>query len=104
MHVSPHRSTSENAAGACGGPALDPAFGREVLDGLRTAPRTLPAKLFYDAAGARLFEQICSLPEYYLTRSEVAILAAHAGDIAILAGAQATLVEYGSGAEMSMGT
>lgn len=70
----------------------------EVLRGLRSVPKTLPPKLFYDAAGARLFEAICALPEYYVTRAELAILEAHAADIAELAGPGATLVEYGSGA------
>lgn len=69
-----------------------------ALAGLLADPKTLPPALFYDAAGARLFEQICELPEYYVTRTEVAILAAHAGEIAELAGPGAALVEYGSGA------
>jgi uncharacterized SAM-dependent methyltransferase len=54
--------------------------------------------LFYDERGAELFEQICTLDEYYLTRSELAILRAHAGDIAALAGSDCALIEYGSGA------
>lgn len=69
-----------------------------VLAGLRSSPKTLPPKLFYDAAGAELFERICALPEYYLTRSELEILRARAGEIADLAGADVALVEYGSGA------
>ena len=70
----------------------------EVLRGLRSAPRTLPPKLFYDAVGARLFERITRLPEYYLTRAELEILEAHVGEIADLTGPRAALVEYGSGA------
>ena len=70
----------------------------EVLRGLRGAPKTLPPKLFYDAAGAALFERICELDEYYLTRTELAILRAHVGEIAALAGPHCALVEYGSGA------
>ena len=50
----------------------------EVLRGLRVEPKTLPPKLFYDATGAALFEQICELPEYYLTRAELEILRARA--------------------------
>ncbi len=69
-----------------------------VEDGLRTRPRTLPAALLYDARGARLFEAICDLPEYYPTRTEHAILARHAGDIADLIGPQAVIIELGSGA------
>lgn len=70
----------------------------EVLRGLRGSPKTLPPKLFYDATGAELFERICTLPEYYLTRAELAILEARVAEIAALAGPGAALVEYGSGA------
>ena len=71
---------------------------REVLAGLLSEPKMLPPKLFYDERGAELFEKICDLPEYYLTRSECAILRSHAGDIAALAGADCAVIEYGSGA------
>jgi dimethylhistidine N-methyltransferase len=70
----------------------------EVVRGLRGAPKTLPPKLFYDALGAELFERICELDEYYLTRTELGILRAHVGEIAALAGPECALVEYGSGA------
>ncbi|MBK5187365.1 MAG: L-histidine N(alpha)-methyltransferase [Gemmatimonadaceae bacterium] len=70
----------------------------EVLRGLHSEPKTLPPKLFYDAAGAALFERICELPEYYLTRAELEILRAHSGEIAALAGPRVALLEYGSGA------
>ena len=70
----------------------------EVLNGLTANPRTLPAKLFYDDEGARLFERICTLDEYYLTRAELSILCARVGEIAALAGPRCALVEYGSGA------
>jgi dimethylhistidine N-methyltransferase len=70
----------------------------EVLHGLTTVPKTLPPKLFYDAAGAALFERITGLPEYYLTRAELEVMRARARDIATLAGEQCALVEYGSGA------
>jgi dimethylhistidine N-methyltransferase len=45
-----------------------------ALAGLTATPKTLPAKLFYDAEGCRLFYQITKLPEYYLTRTETALL------------------------------
>src|SRR5450755_2080828 len=70
----------------------------EVLRGLHAEPKTLPPKLFYDTLGASLFEQICELPEYYLTRAELEILHVRAGEIAALAGARVALLEYGSGA------
>jgi uncharacterized SAM-dependent methyltransferase len=54
----------------------------EALAGLTTFPqKTLPPWLFYDQRGSQLFEQITTLPEYYLTRTERALFAAHAGDI-----------------------
>lgn len=70
----------------------------DVLSGLRSNPKTLPPKLFYDARGAELFEQICDLPEYYLTRSELTILRECVGDIAKRAGPDCAVIEYGSGA------
>jgi dimethylhistidine N-methyltransferase len=70
----------------------------EVLRGLLGQPRTLPPKLFYDKAGARLFEEICQLPEYYLTRTELGILRARAAEIAERCGEHVALIEYGSGA------
>jgi dimethylhistidine N-methyltransferase len=70
----------------------------EVLRGLLGSPKTLPPKLFYDREGARLFETICELPEYYLTRTELTILRERAGDIADRCGEQTALIEYGSGA------
>jgi dimethylhistidine N-methyltransferase len=54
--------------------------------------------LFYDRAGARLFEAICELPEYYLTRTELGILRRRAPEIAERCGEHTALIEYGSGA------
>ena len=70
----------------------------ETLGGLCSTPKTLPPKLFYDEAGARLFEEICLLPEYYLTRTELSILRGCVDEIAALAGPRTALIEYGSGA------
>ena len=72
------------------------ALRADVLTGLRAAPKTLPPKWFYDERGSALFEEITRLPEYYPTRTERALLQAHAGDIAGITRAQ-TLVELGSG-------
>jgi L-histidine N-alpha-methyltransferase len=74
------------------------ALRNEVLRGLSGEPKTLPPKLFYDKAGARLFEAISELPEYYLTRTELSILRARAGEIAGRCGEHVALIEYGSGA------
>ena len=79
-------------------PSVDPAFGDEVLRGLRSERKTLPPKFFYDDRGAALFEEICEQPEYYLTRAELEILRGCAPEIGKLAGPHCALVEYGSGA------
>ena len=72
------------------------ALRTDVLLGLTAEPRHLPPKYFYDARGSALFEEITALPEYYPTRTEAALLAAHVDEIAALSGA-GTLVELGSG-------
>jgi dimethylhistidine N-methyltransferase len=69
----------------------------EVWAGLAAPRKTLPCKWLYDARGSALFERICELPEYYPTRTELAILEAHAGEMAERLGARCLLVEYGSG-------
>ncbi|HEY4930711.1 MAG TPA: L-histidine N(alpha)-methyltransferase [Terriglobales bacterium] len=68
-----------------------------VREGLSATPKWLPAKLFYDAAGSELFEQITELPEYYLTRTERAIFESYAPEILQAAGQSLTLVELGAG-------
>lgn len=70
--------------------------GSDVVQGLSQTPKTLPPRYFYDDRGSQLFEQICDLPEYYLTRTETAILRDSAADIARLTGA-CEIVELGSG-------
>lgn len=70
---------------------------RDVLSGLQRRPRILPPKLFYDAAGSRLFEAICATPEYYLTRIETSILHKFADDIAAQLGRDCILIEPGCG-------
>ena len=90
--------TEHSSAAPRTAPGILDALRDEVLSGLLGIPKTLPAKLFYDATGAALFERITTLPEYYLTRAELEILDARAGTIAALAGPGCALVEYGSGA------
>jgi L-histidine N-alpha-methyltransferase len=70
----------------------------DVLEGLRAPRKHLPCRLFYDARGAALFERICTVDEYYLTRSELALLDAHLPAIAAAVGAHARVIEPGSGA------
>lgn len=72
-------------------------FRAEVLQGLRAPVKTLPSKYFYDSAGSELFEQITRQPEYYPTRTELAIMERHAAEMAALLGRHVLLVEYGSG-------
>ncbi|HTV24094.1 MAG TPA: L-histidine N(alpha)-methyltransferase [Polyangiaceae bacterium] len=72
----------------------------EVWRSLAGEPRRLPCKLFYDAAGSRLFERITRLPEYYPTRTEVAILERSGREIGEAIGPRATIIEFGSGASM----
>jgi dimethylhistidine N-methyltransferase len=69
----------------------------DVIAGLSLPQKSLPPKYFYDEAGSRLFERICRLPEYYLTRAELALTRKHLASIARFAGKGGELVEYGSG-------
>jgi dimethylhistidine N-methyltransferase len=69
-----------------------------VLAGLRRTPKALPPKLFYDQTGSELFERITELPEYYPSRTEIAVLEARGPEIARIAGDDCVLIEYGSGA------
>lgn len=76
---------------------VDPAFRRDVLNGLAARPRTIPARWFYDRIGSELFEAITALPEYYLTRTERRLLANSAREIAARTGPGRAVVEFGSG-------
>ncbi|ORV57653.1 dimethylhistidine N-methyltransferase [Mycobacterium europaeum] len=76
--------------------SADRALRRDVSDGLRRTPKSLPPKWFYDSLGSHLFDQITRLPEYYPTRAEAEILRARSADIAGASQAD-TLVELGSG-------
>jgi dimethylhistidine N-methyltransferase len=68
-----------------------------VLAGLQQPQKSIPCRFLYDARGSKLFDQICTLPEYYPTRTETAILRARANEIADWIGPDAYLVELGSG-------
>jgi len=69
----------------------------DVLTGLARPQKALPPKYFYDARGCELFERICTLPEYYPTRTELAIMREHAGAMAQFLGPDCQLIEFGSG-------
>lgn len=75
-------------------------FHDDVLDGMRQKPKRLPCKYFYDVRGCELFEQICDLEEYYLTRTELAIMQQSAGEMAEIVGGDCMLIELGSGASL----
>lgn len=69
----------------------------DVMAGLASTPKRIPAKYFYDEAGSALFEKITELPEYYPTRCEMQALHDHAAEIAKLMPDGAALIEFGSG-------
>ncbi len=75
----------------------EPTVADLVRAGLTASPKTLPALLLYDARGSRLFERICELEEYYVTRTERALLETYAGEIAASCPDGAVFVELGSG-------
>jgi len=80
---------------------LEPAhedFLAEVVAGLSSSPRSLPCKFFYDERGAELFQKICELPEYYVTRTETELLQRYGSEMAESIGANAELVGFGTGA------
>ncbi len=74
------------------------SFRDAVLRGLGRDRKSIPCKFFYDVRGSALFEEICRLPEYYPTRTEIAILDENAAEIAAQMGPHARLIEFGSGA------
>jgi dimethylhistidine N-methyltransferase len=70
----------------------------DVIAGLSSDPRALPCKYFYDERGAALFQKICELPEYYITRTEIDILDRHRAEIASQLGPNVELIGLGTGA------
>ena len=78
--------------------AAKETFRQEVLRNLSKSPRELPCKFFYDEAGAKLFKQICELPEYYITRTEIGILRLYGAEMARALGPQVELIGLGTGA------
>lgn len=74
----------------------------EILAGLARQQKHISPKYFYDERGSELFDQICDLPEYYLTRTELGIMQAHVPEMAQLVGPQASVIEFGSGASVKI--
>lgn len=73
-----------------------PTLEEDVLEGLFTAPRSLPPKYFYDELGSQLFDEICRTEEYYPTRTEMGLIERHAAEIVDIA-RPTTILELGSG-------
>ena len=73
-------------------------FVADVVAGLSSNPRALPCKYFYDERGAALFQKICELPEYYITRTEIDILDRNRAEIASQLGPNIQLIGLGTGA------
>src|SRR5580704_6692485 len=75
-------------------------FLRDAIAGLESRPKRLPCKYFYDQRGSELFDRICLLDEYYLTRTELALMDQFAPEMGAQIGPGAMLVEYGSGSSV----
>lgn len=73
------------------------SFLEDVWSGLASDGKTLPCKYLYDEVGSRLFDDICEVPEYYVTRTEIAILQENLDEIVDRLGTAATLIEPGAG-------
>ena len=74
----------------------------EVLEGLSMPQKHLPSKIFYDEKGSQLFDKICELKEYYLTRTEIEIMKDNIDEIGRLLGEGTLLVEPGSGSSVKI--
>lgn len=79
------------------GTTLDPAFAEDVREGLTAEPKAIPPRWLYDERGSALFEEITRLPEYYLTRTERAILETYSDAIVARLQAPTELLELGAG-------
>jgi dimethylhistidine N-methyltransferase len=74
----------------------------EILRGLTAAQKRLSPKYFYDKRGSELFDRICSLPEYYPTRTELKIMEDHLDEVAALVGERAAVIEFGAGSNVKV--
>ena len=79
-------------------------FLNDVVKGLSSTQKTLPCKYFYDETGSSLFEEICNLDEYYITRTELQLIEDIKAELADLIGENAVIVEPGAGAGIKIQT
>lgn len=73
-----------------------------ILRGLMAAQKRISPKYFYDQRGSELFDDICRLPEYYPTRTELKLMDAHLEQVAKLVGPQAAVIEFGAGSNLKV--
>jgi len=78
------------------------AFLKDVQDGLSALQKSIPPRWLYDKRGSELFDEITSLPEYYVTRTELEVLRQFAPAFAKVIGPQASVIEYGAGAALKV--
>ena len=74
----------------------------EILEGLLAAQKRLSPKWFYDERGSELFDRICTLPEYYPTRTELSIMSEHLDEVAKLVGPRAAVIEFGAASSLKV--
>jgi dimethylhistidine N-methyltransferase len=89
--------TAPDSQPAGGGEAGAAGFAHDLAAALASRPRSISPKYFYDVRGSQLFDRICELPEYYPTRTELALLETHAREMADVMGPRAEIVEFGAG-------
>jgi L-histidine Nalpha-methyltransferase len=77
--------------------ASDRTFAGDIRQGMTAVQKFIPPRYFYDDLGSSLFDAICNLPEYYVTRAETELLRRHSRDIATSAGRDSRIIELGSG-------
>lgn len=76
---------------------IERSFADEIISGLNSKQKTISSKFFYDLRGSELFDKICTIPEYYLTRTEVKILNSISDELSSILGSGFRIVELGSG-------
>lgn len=96
-HHSPTHDLAQAVVSSAAAKREADAFYRDVVAGLSAKAKSIPSKYLYDRRGSGLFEEICHLDEYYLTRIETSIMQRHAHEMAGAIGRRACLVELGSG-------